>query len=695
MPIYIVLLLDLFLFIASFFVVLFLITRYKRIILSVCCLFVLVSFTIYTAGYLSSGTGFADALLATLHGIISTARMFSVDEDYHILTEVPGTQWLTENIWVQILFWFCYVSVLIIIETAFISLFGRKLLDNFRLFFGSHKEVYIIKGSDKNAFLLAENIVTHDKEKKKPDYKRLIVFLLEEDDDEQKVSEKAARFGGIVKMMDIKNNLPYYLSKTKLRKRNRLYNVLVKYKCIKEKKYNIILMPKDSSVLDDVRFIAEYAKENNIKPDNLDIFVFVSTEWDREKIEEITQAKTDNKRKYPYTFHIVNEVELLTRQMIEKYPPYECQGLNFTGSVASRDFTVMILGFGQVGQSALLRLMMNGQFVGSRMRAIIVDKDIENLRDSFLHRYPGLDFCCKTEFENINVQRKDFFKLLDKEKNVDYIVAALQGDEINKQTALDIKHHYERKGIMQKEMPFIAVAELNGSLREKKQGSDVSKKNENLQELNKNEKIFLFGCREDVYKESIIIRGETDRMAKAVNDVYKSIHGGQPWHDLDWISQESNRASADFIPAILNLAQINENEVIEKNSLTNDDSLAEVLAQTEHLRWIAFHVAMGYRPLSEEEMNKRFEKYTGVKNSEARLGFCRKDATSRLHVCLATWDELDKIKEAYQKLAYRTDSIKEQNRDFKDNDREIIMNIPKFLEAVKRELEFIYSPSKD
>ncbi|GBU29673.1 hypothetical protein R84B8_03246 [Treponema sp. R8-4-B8] len=660
-----------FLFIFFIFIVFYLTIRFKRVMLCVCLLFVVIAFSLYTAGYLSSGSGFADALFAALRGLFSTARMFSINDDYEVLNNVQGTQWLTENVWIKILLWCCYISALIIVQTALIALFGRKLIDNFRLNFGSHKELYIIKGSDKNALLLAENIVTHDMEKKHPDKKRLIIFLLEEDDDEKKIYEKASRFGGIVRVLDRDHDFSYFLKKAKLKRRNWLNNF------IKEKKYNIVLMSKDASILDDVQLIAEYAKENTLNPEKLDVFVFTLSEWDREKIEEITQAKDGNQRKYPCTFHIVNEIDLLTRQMIEKHPPFECPGLNLSGGKAARNFTVMILGFGPVGQSALLRLVMNGQFMGSRMRAIIIDKDIDNLRDCFLHRYPGLKLCCDMEFENINVQCKEFFTLLDfilqdKRNNVDYIVAALHGDEINKQTALDIKHHYERKGI--KALPFIAVTEMNGNLCETKQVITVSQKDKSLHETKQDEKIFVFGSRYEVYKESVVIREQADIMAEAVNDVY----GGQPWHELEWFLQESNRAAADFIPAMLKLAGCNEKDAIEKKTLTNDNSLAEILAQTEHLRWNAFHAAMGYRPIDIEEMNRRFNEYNGNGNS---LDFARRDSKARLQVCLVHWDELDKISEAYRKLANHTENLKEQKRDFKMNDRHIIENIPKFLEA--------------
>jgi len=411
-----------------------------------------------------------------------------------------------------------------------------------------------------------------------------------------------------------------------------------------------------------------FAKAKNVDPkdDNLDIYAFASSEWNKEEIESIAHEKEDGKRKYPYTIHIINEKNLLTRQMIEKHPPFECPALDFNNGLAAHDFTVLILGFGSMGQTALLRLVMNGQFMGSSMRAVIVDKNMEKLRDSFLHRYSALPLCCNMEFKNFDIQSEKFFALLDEIDNADYAVIALGNVELNKQTALDISLHYRRNNNL---LPFIAVFD-------EKSPPDKAKQDK---------KIFTFGCREDIYKESVIIREKTDRMAKAVNNVYREIYGGSSWHELDWFAQESSRASADFIPAMLKLANINEKDTIEKNTLTNDSSLAETLAQTEHLRWNAFHAAMGYRPIKLEEMRRRFEKYTGERNSRAHLDYCRRDVPLRLHSCLVTWDELDKVSDVYKELARLAGNSKEQKRDFKENDRDNIRNIPVFIKEANKQ----------
>ena len=624
--------------------------------LCVCTGFIGVGFLLYTAAFLSIGVEFHYVLFAALRGIFSTARMFSLSGDYGVLLNMQGTEWLMESIWMKILLWLCHISALIIIQTALLSLFGRKVMDEFRIRFGLHKEVYVIKGSNKNALLLGENIATKDKPRNRPDLKRLVVFLLEEEDDWRYVLEKSSHFGGIVLIMDRNRDLRHHLWKVGLGKRRK-----------RRRKYHFVLMSQSNSVPDDAFVIAERAKDGRVPPENLDVFALVSSDWDREKIEEITQAKEkieeNEQRKYPYTFHIINEVELLAREMIKKHPPFESAGLEFVDGVATRDFTVMILGFGTVGQATLLRLIMNGQFLGSKMRAIVIDKEIDRVRDCFLYRHPAIHLCCDIEFKEFDVQCDEFYHLLNEIAYVDYVVISLASDEINKQLALDIRLSFSRKGTPA--FPLIAVSEKKGHLHETREG----------------EKIFIFGCREEIYKESVIIRDKTDLMAKAVHEVYG---GDPPWHELEWFYQESNRASADFIPTMLHLANLTEDEVKDSIILTEETHLAEALSKTEKLRWNAFHAAMGYSPISIEEMRRRFEEYTGAGTARARLDFARRDSKTRLHSCLVSWDELDEVSKAYRELANLVDDEKGQRRDFKEDDRKIIENIPEFLRVAAK-----------
>jgi hypothetical protein len=479
------------------------------------------------------------------------------------------------------------------------------------------------------------------------DGRRLVVFLLEEDDDIKAVREKAGCFGGIVQVLGRNNDLVYYLREAGVGRRGWRGRV-----------YRVVLMPGGVSVSSDARLIAEYARGVKVIPKSLDVFVLAQSEWDKEKVEDIAQSGG------PCAFHIMDELDLLIRQMVEEHPPYMCPGLNFSGGVAARNFNVMVLGFGLVGQRALLKLIMNGQFVGSRMQAVVIDREMEHLEEHFRYCYPAIDLCCDIKFENADVRDKDFFRLLNSESvdDIDYIVIALGDDGESKRMATDIRLHYRRGGVGN--IPFIAVFEKDGS----------------VPDVEQDDKTFTFGCLDSVYTDAIIIRDEANRMARAIHRVYGD---DPPWDRLDWVLHESNRASADFIPAMLKLAGLDEGGARGKEALVEKgDPLAEVLAQTEHLRWMAFHAAMGFRPISIGEMVSRFEGYKG-EDAKARLNYCRRDSKARLQVTLVDWDELDEVSEAYRELARKTDVASQHTRDFKDVDREITKSVPEFLRSAE------------
>jgi hypothetical protein len=139
----------------------------------------------YSYGYLSSGSSPANALLVTLRGIIRTARMFTLDNDYGELVSEQGAQWMRDDVLPQIVFWLCNISALVIVQAALLSLFGWKLIDWVRLHFGLYHEVYLIKGGDTYALMLGENIATQDNPRQPPKKERLVVFLTGDGDEKR------------------------------------------------------------------------------------------------------------------------------------------------------------------------------------------------------------------------------------------------------------------------------------------------------------------------------------------------------------------------------------------------------------------------------------------------------------------------------------------------------------------------------
>ncbi len=94
--------------------------------------------------------------------------------------------------------------------------------------------------------------------------------------------------------------------------------------------------------------------------------------------------------------------------------------------------------------------------------------------------------------------------------------------------------------------------------------------------------------------------------------------------------------------------------------------LSENLAIAEHLRWNAFHFAMGYTPMSAAELRER----ASICDKPTKA--IRKDAVHLRHACLVDWDELDELSRLMTEL---TGEI----CDYKEMDRQNIRQIPRTL----------------
>ena len=126
----------------------------------------------------------------------------------------------------------------------------------------------------------------------------------------------------------------------------------------------------------------------------------------------------------------------------------------------------------------------------------------------------------------------------------------------------------------------------------------------------------------------------------------------------------SSRASVDYLIPLLRKITAG------TNSLTAEQK--ETLAKSEHLRWCAFHYTFGYDVMEINEFVERLKKQ--------QAGFSikpRQDEEARKHVCLVSWDDLDKVSQA-------ENSVTHGHRDFKQNDKDNIDTIMGLIKPEER-----------
>lgn len=632
---------------AATLVVLFLMTRGRKVMLKVCTAVALPAFFgglfLYTVGYMPHNGGLGDVFTAMLRGLFSTGRMFLINDDYGFLLDDPTKLWLTGNIVFQVLFWLCHVLALVVTVSAVMGLFGRQLIHAMRLRM-PYDFCTIICGSSDQALTLGENIATHDGTAH-PDSKHLVVYLVPEITEQ--LSEDVASWGAVPVEYD-KTNFGAMLRRAGFgAKSGRIPQLRV-----------IIIPDKATEAVNILDQTLDLAAQLNMEPQRLALYLISENRW-------VLQYARD--RHSPWAVHLACEAELAARRMIINHPPY--LALPFENGIACRDLVVMILGFGSSGSQALLRLIVGGQFVGSNMRAIVVDKDMNNLRGSFRRSYPGFfleNSCCSFSFHQIDVGNEDFFALLDTVgADVNYIVAALNDDNLNLETAQAVADHYRRAGRPKPHMSLAVSIDTGAQI-----GNTT-----------------FFSGQKDIYSESVVIRNSTDAMAMAANFAYvESLNGPQDrspeeiWYqDTSPVSQASSRASADFFHTMLHLAGITEQQAIDSGVLTTDDTLARTLAHTEHLRWNAFHYSIGYTPMPMARVEERLDQM--IADGAEDLWACRKDSSEAQHACLVSWDDLAKVSSQINKLMEKRGIL--EPRNFQDSDFAIIKSIPQSLKVAK------------
>lgn len=363
-----------------------------------------------------------------------------------------------------------------------------------------------------------------------------------------------------------------------------------------------------------------------------------------------------------YGFGYVNVYDsamLAARAMISICPPWDFVKFGSDGR-AQEDFDCAVVGFGRHGQAALKQLIMNGQFEGSTFHASVFSPTYDN-ESGYMKAE------CRSLFENYDItsynadgRSIEFYDFVEKHiKMLKMIVVCTGSDESDREISDNLMMYLKRRSAQ-----HICVIRCGdeGVRYQETVGSPV--------------------ISEDIYSLAFLSAKGADRNAILINSTYDTSDKSdwEKWIACDSFSKMSSRASADFIPAFLKAAGISaDDDLAEKWPPTPE--VLEVLGQTEHLRWNAFHFVMGYSPMSKEQFDERAENYKkcvaeGIPCSN-KIG---KDARNRIHACLVPWDELDD-------LSKREYAATGRKVDYKQLDINNVLALPKILKSGEKSAE--------
>ena len=410
------------------------------------------------------------------------------------------------------------------------------------------------------------------------------------------------------------------------------------------RKINVFAMDEEDRDLFYALGLKDALKEAGVPPEN----TAITLPGAEDIITSMLQVSADQ---YGYGYvNVYDSAMLSARALIRTCPPWELVKFGSDGR-AQEDFDCAIVGFGRHGQAVLKQLIMNGQFAGSTFHAAVFSPNFEN-ESGYMKSE------CASLFENYDIKSFkadgrsiEFYNYVDEHIGTLKLIAVCTGNEESDREISDNLMMYLKRRRAQH--ICVVRAGREGIRYQETVGSPIITANINSLD-------YLSAQKAD--RDAIIINSSYDNSDRT---------DWEKWVACDSFSKMSSRASADFIPAFIRAAGLSADEVMAGNWPPAPD-LLEVLGETEHLRWNAFHFVMGYSPMSSEKFDERAEAYR--KSMAEGLPGIRlsKDSENRTHACLIPWEELDGLSEKER-------SVTGRDVDYKQYDVNNVLIIPEIL----------------
>ncbi len=577
--------------------------RLQKILLAVV---VIIGLPLYYYAYSSDvAEGYKDMneMTKLILSAIYTAKVLTLLPD----TKIVGSGLLKTELIFSALFFVLYATSLLLLIMVAMTQFGRRTNSYLRFYLNGQKDKYLFLGENSATITLAEDLSKNNN--------RLILFIgnLRADKKDFTFYDKVEAFGGV-----------YIETNTSVSK-------FSKY-LFKNPLHLFFMSDNEDENLADTLKIVEQLK---ILPDNEKKNIHIHLRLESENIHQLFEQQITKLGSW-LQYTIFRDSELIATMMVKEHNPVDLVKPDIQKAVATTNFEVMIVGFGSNGNAALRKLIECGQFVGSKFRAIVIDKDISSKMGSFYAQYPGL-------YENKEVYKIDpietevgsehFFGIIEKEcTTIKQIVIALGEDNLNIRTATDVNNKLMCLG--HSAIKTIAI------VRDKKYYTALPIFNQ----------IYFTGRNDKLFTEDIIVNEKLIIQAKQLHSFYekkkkeKAEKDGKEYKTVEWekliyIKKVSNQTVAEHVIAKLSLIGLTPEQL--KTNFSSKEKWVEYiksypdiyknLAKGEHLRWNASYFVRGWRKWNLGDI-------TGGENQNAAL---------RLHACLVAWDELENVEKRF------------------------------------------------
>ena len=412
----------------------------------------------------------------------------------------------------------------------------------------------------------------------------------------------------------------------------------------------------------------------------MDIYLHARRTTDNQVFEDMKYFQCDMKG---LAYHLVDSSALAIESLkrLPKSHPVHYVNPDVTLGKATKPFSALIIGFGETGQEAFKFLYEFAAFGScdkvekdkkneiaqkNPFHFTLMDLKMNALRDDFLMRVPALknkenvDNNPKNELSFLqmaNVQVGFWEKMEELIKELDYVVIAVGSDEVGMQLAVDL---YEFAYRNQKHDFSIFVRAYTAASEQRMESIAryYTEKNRIM-----NSRLEVFGQVRNQYTYDNIIRETILKEAIMFYDSYNKVNDdktAKSWEKRHQINEDPNlitldkvynvrrkeaqdmanslhkETKIDLIGNDLNTIRslhlfYNAKNACEKNlgkeEFKRIELIAENLAITEHVRWVAAHELLGYT----------------FPDPKPSILCGRQDHIAKTHECIIGWDELDQL----------------------------------------------------
>jgi hypothetical protein len=307
---------------------------------------------------------------------------------------------------------------------------------------------------------------------------------------------------------------------------------------------------------------------------------------------------------------VVREESLVAKRFLIEHPMLECPDIKKDTDravVVDGRFRILLLGFGAQGEALMGDMICDAQCLNvldsasppASPSAVPVMVDVfDKSSASFGWFKENCPVACTNygiEFHRRNIHSAEFWRELKtkitKDSYYDRVVVCTRDDRTNISMANDIAKLYREIGKKSKDIVFARV-----------RNKDVDKYLSKVIEDGGEDAPFTpFGRMTDTYSSDVVIVDKWDRGAMWLNwkwSKQEERSREEVWRETSFFDRESSRASFFGLRKLLRLMgyEVDEQSMVMQygRSELTDEKL-ETLAETEHMRWMAFHFVRGVK----------------------------------------------------------------------------------------------------